>query len=221
MPITIEPKPYALRSVTSNFGAVASVCAAYMRAPLRRMPCLLRRAARQHARVVGQEHQRQVERVGDGDEVRGLVGAVGVDRAGHRQRLVRDHRDRDVRRAGTARRSSADRSRAAPRSASRRRRRRRSPCACRRRADRCAARCRAARARGAVAVSPSPSMRAGTTTPTTGSSAGRCARGRARAASSSATLWISPLASATVGSAEVLLGDRLARATRTRPAGRP
>ena len=38
MPITIEPKPYALRSVTSNFGAVATVCAANMRAPLRRMP---------------------------------------------------------------------------------------------------------------------------------------------------------------------------------------
>ena len=38
MPMTIEPKPYALRSVTSNFGDVACVCAAYIRAPLRRMP---------------------------------------------------------------------------------------------------------------------------------------------------------------------------------------
>ena len=35
-----------------------------------------------------------MERVGDGDEVRGLVGAVGVDRTGHHLRLVRDHRDR-------------------------------------------------------------------------------------------------------------------------------
>ena len=38
MPMTIEPKPYALRIVTSNFGDVAIVCAANMRAPARRMP---------------------------------------------------------------------------------------------------------------------------------------------------------------------------------------
>jgi hypothetical protein len=36
--MTIDPNPYALRSVTWNFGLVASICAAYMRAPLRRMP---------------------------------------------------------------------------------------------------------------------------------------------------------------------------------------
>ena len=38
MPITIEPKPYALRMVISNLMVVAAVCAANMRAPLRRMP---------------------------------------------------------------------------------------------------------------------------------------------------------------------------------------
>ena len=83
-----------MRSVTSNFGDVASVCAAYMRAPLRRMPSFSDALPGHHARVVGEEHERQVERVGDRDEVRRLVGAVGVDGTGEHLRLVRDHRDR-------------------------------------------------------------------------------------------------------------------------------
>ena len=66
--------------------------------------CLLRLAAGQHARIVGQEDERQVERVGDGDEVRGLVGAVGVDRAGQHLRLVRDDRDRMAAEPARARR---------------------------------------------------------------------------------------------------------------------
>ncbi len=39
IPMTMEPNPYALRSVTSNLGVVASVWAANMRAPLRRIAC--------------------------------------------------------------------------------------------------------------------------------------------------------------------------------------
>ena len=94
MPITIEPKPYALRSVTSNLGdgrhrlrREHARAAAQDAAPLRR-------GAGQHAGVVGEEDQRQVERVGDGDEVRGLVGAVDVDRARDHLGLVGDDRDR-------------------------------------------------------------------------------------------------------------------------------
>ena len=81
--ITSEPNPYALRSVRWIFGVVAPDCAANIRAPLRRTPGLLRPRTREHAGVVGEEEQRQVERVCDRDEVRGLVGGVGVDRAGH------------------------------------------------------------------------------------------------------------------------------------------
>ena len=65
---------------------------------------LLRLAARQHTRVVGQEDEREMERVGDRDEVRGLVGAVGVDRTRERRRLVRDDRDRMPAEAARARR---------------------------------------------------------------------------------------------------------------------
>ncbi len=104
MLITIEPKPYALRSVTSNFGEVASVCATYMRAPLRRIACCSDLLPGKHAWVVRQEHEREMERVGDGDEMRGLVGTVGVDRARNRERLVRDDGDGMAAEAGTVRR---------------------------------------------------------------------------------------------------------------------
>ena len=103
MPITIEPKPYALRSVTSNFGTVACDCAAYMRAPLRRIAAFSDALPGEHAGVVGEEHERDVERVGHGDEVRRLVGAVGVDRAGEDLRLVGDDRDGVPAEPGTAR----------------------------------------------------------------------------------------------------------------------
>ena len=50
-------------------------------------------AARHDARVVGEEDERQVERVGDGDEVGRLVRPVGVERAGEELGLVGHHGD--------------------------------------------------------------------------------------------------------------------------------
>ena len=94
MPITIEPKPYALRSVTSNFGTSPASARRTCARPCAGWPAFSDALPGQHAGVVGEEHERQVERVGDGDEVRGLVGAVGVDRAGEHLRLVGDDRDR-------------------------------------------------------------------------------------------------------------------------------
>ena len=57
------------------------------------MPCFSDALPGNTPGLSDEEHEREVERVGDADEVRGLVGAVGVDRPGHHQRLVRDHRD--------------------------------------------------------------------------------------------------------------------------------
>jgi hypothetical protein len=45
-------------------------------------------AARQHSRVVGEENDRQVEGIGHQDEVRCLVGGIGVDGPGQYLRLV-------------------------------------------------------------------------------------------------------------------------------------
>lgn len=59
-------------------------------------PRALRAAAGQHAGIVGQEHDRQVERVGHHDEVRRLVRGVGVDGTGQHLRLVGHHRNRMV-----------------------------------------------------------------------------------------------------------------------------
>ena len=89
----MEPNPYALRRVTCSLSVVAAVWAANIRAPLRSTPAALGAAAGQHAGVVGQEDERQVEGVGHHDEVRRLVGGVGVDRAGQHLRLVGDDRD--------------------------------------------------------------------------------------------------------------------------------
>ena len=94
MLITMEPKPYALRRVTWSFGVVATVWAANMRAPLRRMPRRSDSRAGEHTGVVGKEDQWKVERVRHHDEVRGLVGTVGVDGAGEHLGLVRHDRDR-------------------------------------------------------------------------------------------------------------------------------
>ena len=79
IPMTIEPKPYALRRVTVIFGTRACVWAAYIRAPLRRMPRSLRLAPRHDPGIVGEKDERQMEGVGHGDEVSGLVSAVGIE----------------------------------------------------------------------------------------------------------------------------------------------
>ena len=93
--MTIEPKPYALRSVTSNFGEVACVCAAYMRAPLRRMPAFSD-ALPGHARP-GLSDKKTSGRWNESATVMkcaALSARVGGDRTGHHVRLVRDDRDR-------------------------------------------------------------------------------------------------------------------------------
>ena len=75
-----------------NFRHPAPVCAANIRAPLRSTPRPLGRGPGQHARVVREKEQREVKRVGDRDEMRRLVGGVGVDAAREVLRLVGDHR---------------------------------------------------------------------------------------------------------------------------------
>ena len=195
------------------------VCAAYIRAPLAQDALPLRRAAGHHARVVGQEDERQVERVGDGDEVRGLVGAVGVDGAGQHQRLVRDDRDRVAAEAG----ERADERRAevglhlearagVEHDVDHLAHVVDAPAVARDEVEQLGHRAAARRRRRSYST-------AGTTTPTTGSSRGSARTRSSAAASSSATLWISPLGERDARPAEVLLGDRPRRATRSTTGG--
>ena len=63
----------------SSGGAVTALALALEVIPrtLAQNCLLLRCASGHHARVVGQKHERQMERVGDRDEVRCLLGGVG------------------------------------------------------------------------------------------------------------------------------------------------
>src|SRR6266516_3551152 len=87
------PNPYALRSVTCSFGDCTRAWAANMRCVAQDAAALGRRPG-EDAGIVGEKHGGQVERVGDLEEVRRLVGSVAVDRACLRRGLVRHDRDR-------------------------------------------------------------------------------------------------------------------------------
>ena len=94
MPMTIEPKPYALRIVTSNFGAVACVCAAYIRAPLRRMPA---RSEAEPGMTPGLSDKKTSGRWNESATVMkcaALSAASAVIEPALTARLVRDDRDR-------------------------------------------------------------------------------------------------------------------------------
>ena len=90
MPMRELPKPKALRRVTWSFGTLSCGLGRVHARRRTQRPGTLGAGARQHARIVGEEDDGEMEGVRELEEVRGLLGGGRVDGAGAHRRLVGD-----------------------------------------------------------------------------------------------------------------------------------
>ena len=127
-----EPKPYALRTVTCSFGTRSRACTANRRARGAQRAVAFGGRADGDTGRVGEKHHGKMERVGDLEEVRGLLRRGAIDGTGaHRaagSRRSRPARRRAARapsrathRSAPALRAPTLHPRAAPRASARRR----------------------------------------------------------------------------------------------------
>ena len=101
--MTELPNPKALRSVTWSFGTDSRCCAANIRAAARSAPSRSAFVPASTPGLSARNTHRQMEGVGDVEEVRGLLRGCGVDGAGPYARVVGDDRDAAATEAGERR----------------------------------------------------------------------------------------------------------------------